>query len=343
MYVLSEVGLQDVEIVLPQSSRSADFENRMQSALQVLAHLEDRDIGLIIADVQAIGFDVLRSTLPEHVVSHDSIHLEVASQFIRGVKGLLAAAATTEIHPDRFFGRVRREAQDYAEGCRFGHTFRGSFGFTIESPLGPNAEPTLDGIEQVPPFERRVVQRIARGLRTFQQAADAQDSDVIAQKYLTEFNANMCDELAEMIENTGMHDVGFEFSLSPEWKPPPDIPSHSTFEVGAIHVELARDAASRLRQQELDRNQTIVGRVVRLKSESDPSNLMQPSGTREILVFWSNPRFGNIHVRILVPPAEYLIAVEAHKSGRLIEVVGKIDRIGRSWRLLEPTHLGIVP
>src|SRR5262249_40272973 len=163
---------------------------------------------------------------------------------------------------------------------------------------------------------------------TMQQAADAQDSNIIAQRYSTEFNANMCDELAEMIEGTAKSSIVFDFSFSPEWRPPSDIASGTTFEVGAIHVELAKDAAARLRQQELDRNQIVVGRVVRLRSESDPSDLTQPKGTREILVRWHNSRFGNIHVRILVPPPEYLIAVEAHKNGRMIEVSGKIDRLG---------------
>jgi hypothetical protein len=67
----------------------------------------------------------------------------MAANYIAGVKTLLAATATTEMHPLPHFLRVRKEATDYAETCQFAHTFRGSFGFTIESPVCPNVAPTF--------------------------------------------------------------------------------------------------------------------------------------------------------------------------------------------------------
>src|SRR5208282_1846916 len=63
----------------------------------------------------------------------------------------------------------------YADSCRFGHTFRGSFGFTIESPVIPNIEPTLPQIEQPAPFERRVMQRFAHAVRVVSEAVRSDD------------------------------------------------------------------------------------------------------------------------------------------------------------------------
>ena len=72
------------------------------------------------------------------MVFDDTILLEVATGYITGIRSQLAATATTEIQPDPFFLRVKKEATQYADACRFGHTFRGSFGFTVESPIVPN-------------------------------------------------------------------------------------------------------------------------------------------------------------------------------------------------------------
>jgi hypothetical protein len=164
VFQLSTPGLEDVEIVLPRDRNASDFLTRMESAIRTLSELEDRPAEQIIADVRAVGFDVVRSRIPDELVRDDTVHLMTAANYITGVKDLLAATATTEIDPAPYFLRVKKEGADYAEACYFGHTFRGSFGFTIESPVSPNSAPPLFDIQQTPPFERRVIQRLARGI-----------------------------------------------------------------------------------------------------------------------------------------------------------------------------------
>jgi hypothetical protein len=342
LYVLSSNNSANVELVLPPSQRSPDFGKRMMAVLRSLSQLEDRDYTQIIWDIRSIGFDTLKSRLPDHVVAHDSIVLDIATQFLQGVKRLLAATATTEINPAPFFGRVRREALDYAEHCRFGHTFRGSFGFIIESPIALNEEPTMAGIEQIPPFERRVIQRLARGLQTIKAASDRDDPSVVTQSFQTGFNANMCDDFVDLIEATTTDRVIFEFALSPEWRAPTDVGRSLSLEVKSNDVEVTRAAAKQLRQQASDLNRVIVGRVVRLRSEDDPSDLLHPTGAREVSVFWSDPEFGNVRVKVLLPPEQYLAAVEAHKNGRQVSVKGKLEKLGRSWMLIEPNDFRVL-
>jgi hypothetical protein len=65
---------------------------------------------------------VVQSRVPDAMVRDDTINLEVAINYITGLKSLLAATATTEIQPDPFFLRVKKEAAEYADRCRFAHT-----------------------------------------------------------------------------------------------------------------------------------------------------------------------------------------------------------------------------
>jgi hypothetical protein len=62
-----------------------------------------------------IGYDVVQSRVPDAMVRDDTINLEVATNYITGLKSLLAATATTEIQPDPFFLRVKKEAAEYAD------------------------------------------------------------------------------------------------------------------------------------------------------------------------------------------------------------------------------------
>lgn len=156
-YLLSEPGAENVELVLPRDINAPDFRSRMEGAIRTLSELQERSPEEIIADVRAVGFDVVRSRIPDTLVQDDTVLLAIAANYIEGVKGLLAATATTELEPTPYFLRVKKEASEYADGCHFGHTFRGSFGFTIKSPVVRNVAPLLFDLEQPPPFERRVI------------------------------------------------------------------------------------------------------------------------------------------------------------------------------------------
>jgi hypothetical protein len=132
LYVLSEPGTDDIELILPRHSEGAEYEGRLQGAVTTLSQLEEREPGQIIAAINAIGFDIVQTRIPSELVANDTIYLETAKSYVNGMRDLLTATAMTEVKPYAFFGRANKDAVDFAEKCRFGHTYRGSFGFTIE-------------------------------------------------------------------------------------------------------------------------------------------------------------------------------------------------------------------
>ena len=85
----------------------------------------------------------------------------------------------------------------------------------------------------------------------------------------------------------------------------------------------------------------MTGRVVRLASEDDPSDLMNPLGDREIAIKWQTPEGLDIHVRVTLSPADYLQAHAAHGAGRLVTVSGTLERRGRRWVLSSPSGFSV--
>jgi hypothetical protein len=245
------------------------------------------------------------------------------------------------LSPAPFFGRVRKEAQEYSNRCRFGHTFRGSFGFTIESPVAANDQPTFLPEERIAPFERRVVQRLFRGFQLIERAEQAENLSIITEGYRSGFHANMCEDLADLIENT-TDKIKFQVVWSPEWRPAPDILGSSTFEVRPNTLQTVSEAANSLRRQETTLPRTIVGRVIRLRSDHDPSDLLDTTLPREINVIWENEEFGELSVRVILEPADYIKAVEAHKAGRKVSIRGLLEKIGRAWFLSQPSEFAVV-
>jgi hypothetical protein len=114
----------------------------------------------------------------------------------------------------------------------------------------------------------------------------------------------------------------FSFSFSPEWPPEADLAASTNLQVGPRHVEITRDAARSLRTAPTTRPEVLFGRVVRLQTEADPSDLVTGAGDREVVIQWSAGDLGDIQVRVSLSPPDYLVAIEAHRNGRPVHVAG---------------------
>lgn len=341
VFVLTEPGASNIELIVPRDQAGADFDRRLEGALITLSQVEDHDVQQMIELVRSVGFDLVRSAIPDELVLNDTIHLQRAQNFVRGMRELLAATATTEMRPLAFYGRLSREAVEYSDKCRFGHTYRGSFGFTIESPVAPKKEETLFGFDPAPPFERRVVQRLATGIQQICDAANRDDLDPLRSGFSEGFGANGCERFAALIHATAYSGMSFGFSFSPEWSLPEKLQGSAEFFVGPKHIEVARAAAQALRGELPELPVEIYGAVVRLQNEEDPSDLSAATSEGEISVLYASEDYGDIHVRISLPPAEYLKAVEAHRLGRAIRLKGKLAHKGRYWYLTNPSSLTV--
>lgn len=337
VFVSDVSDLTGIELVVPNSIRSSEYASQVSRVISAISAVEDRAEQDVARSIREVAFDVVRSRIPDAQVVNDSIRLEMAQSFVSGIRTVLAATANTEIDPQAYFLRTKKEASEYANRCRFGHTFRGSFGFTVESPLEPNSHDALPGFEPAPPFERRVIQRLARGFRSVSAAVTADSVDPIIGSIKTGFSANVCEQLAALVDGTSPSGVKFDFSFSPEWKGTPTYPSQEEhFELGRPQVEVIREAAKVLRAHITAWRETVFGRVIRLASQADPSDLMDTMGEREVAILWSSEATGDITVRTSLTPMDYLQAVEAHAAGRPVEVSGTLERRGRRWVLFNP-------
>lgn len=340
VFVSGAADLSGIELVVPNSVESSEYPSQVSRIIDALAALEDRPEEEVVRSIREVAFDVVRSRIPDAQVFDDSIRLEIARSFVVGIRSVLAAAATTELQPSPYFLRLKKEGTDYADRCRFGHTFRGSFGFTVESPLEPNNQVSLPGITPVAPFERRVMQRLTRGLSAVSQAVISDSTGPIIESLQTGFSANVCEQFASLVEETAPGGIRFDFSFSPEWSVEHSkLAVPETFLLGHAQVEVIKAAAKEFRAQVQSWPETVFGRVIRLASDADPSDLTDFMGEREVAISWSSEALGDITVRASLNPPDYLKAVEAHAAGRPVEVSGTLEHRARRWVLLNPSNL----
>lgn len=322
----------EIEIVLPATSRAKDIQSRLIDALATLTALEGRSLEEIATAIRTISYDIMRSRLPDPAIRHDTIRLGDAEEFIKRMVRVLAAAAHAELHSGPYFERISSVATAYANECRFGHTFRGSFGFTVESPVGPNTV-NIGELVAAPPLQRRAMLRLARGLRVIESAIEREAPSEIVESYEQGLNANACEDLAIMVEIPQVEEISFEIAFSPEWGLPDDVGAKLNAKIGhARGLEVIREAAKRLRIVNYEKQRTVIGKVRTLHSmEDNPAELFTISGLQDVVIEWDSEEFGRRLVRVSLGPEEYLQAVEAHRAGRAISVFGELER--QPWRL----------
>ncbi|KTR08577.1 hypothetical protein NS365_01175 [Aureimonas ureilytica] len=330
----------DVNVIIDIRPTVAVTAKQYFDIVTTISQVYDSTIDAIVEKIKSISFDIIYSKIPDEYVSDKSIKLGTANQFIICMRSILAATATTEAGEGRSFPRNKKEATQYADDCRFGHTFEGSFGFTVESPIGFNDTPELFDLPSAAPFGRRVVSRLAEGLQCYEVAVLERSIDPLVSEG-SGLSSNMCDELAAILEDTNLSKVEFSFEFSPEWTTPA-ISKDRSFSLEIGHLELLRDASNRLRATEKPKQCSIVGRITQLKTESNPSDLLDLKNERDVLVSWDSPEYGHIRVLMKLNPVDYLEAANAHMAGKFIVADGVLSKSGRSWVLSDITAVRTV-
>ncbi len=314
-----------IEVVLTQNESYTDTPRRIAEVITTLAELEDRSAEDVAQEVASVDDDVVlwKISEPDH---QQSISLELAASFVSGLQHLLTYSACLEETPQPYFARATGIGREFVQHCRFGHTRPGSFVFEMESPLSFQSGKAPSN-SQGAPFPRRVMQRLMRGLSEVSRVAVSGDSDALVQSYQDGFNANAYQTLSQMLENVGEQGLEFDFRWSPVVRP--SVAWNETgfrrLDRGAV-VSL-KDAARRLREMKPQSGVRLRGRIFRLGADTD--------GTPRVITLETTVKGVDRHVRMSLGAADYVLACDAHRDNKAVQVTGTLEKSGRTWRLLD--------
>lgn len=325
---------ESLEIALPKSDDLIDSGRLKVDALNVLAQLHDREIGVVAAEVAGYTRDSQQFRVLE-VDESEHLPLELAQHYIKGLKNLFLYGACSEMKPKPFFDQPLPSATDNLQAFRFGHTFRGSFGFTVFSHAVQQNQ-TLDMLSPKS-LPRRVNERVARGLKLLQQAVSTEDADVLTNSYESAFNAKMCDALVEMI-GEGSARFACSFAWASAVPASEELINLPAFILGGAEAEMLEYVAGRLKEVEPE-EQSFVGLVTNLHCPKNPG---EERSRRVVAIKGKHPEHGTLDVYVDLGPRRYLTAIDAHKVGASIQVVGKLARKGTRWSMTDIKKLVVV-
>ncbi|HZM03185.1 MAG TPA: hypothetical protein VFC44_09190 [Candidatus Saccharimonadales bacterium] len=336
----------NVEIILPTVGDESSVARNLASALNTLGALLDRPGAELIRLVQCVDRDIFGAKLADPQAQHGTISLERAVKVIGDLRDLFSYAACTEEDPRTAFAKATGIGAKHTKVCRFGHTFAGSFGFMVESPITVSPAPQLvnaaaAGIPvDAAPFERRVMERIMRGIVFTQEAVASGSPEPLIAKYKAGFNANLCETLMELLQTVDEANTEFSVGWSPEWVAPANIPVSVRLEGKA--VKYLESAARYLRSPEQSAELIITGLVIALRSKSAPTEVEDDNSPHHVTIEGKENNGAERTVRVSLEPEVYRAACDAHRDGRKVSITGRLEKEGKFWVLMASKDFKVI-
>jgi len=328
----SEQTKEPVRIVLPIKTDGEIPRRYLEDALGMLASYYQTSAEQIASAMRSLNVDILSGIHPRNSVS-----LSRAQEIVTTLKNFITQGANAEIDPTPFVSNAK--GNRIVEDVEFGHTFAGSFGFRIECPLS-SEDRQMNLIGEMPrPFERRVLERLAIGFLTVEQADAIDDIAPVCDNYRAGFTANICDALIDLCEPAENESFGFQFewsTLVPLIKPLEGMPL--SFKVTPKKYALLQRASDALKQMVVESKTKMTGAVVGLSSDVPPlqKGLM---AHRKVTLLIAGGAFEKLRMQLEVSDQDYQLALDAHAKGRLVIVEGTPIQRGTHWRIEE--HAGL--
>jgi len=324
-----------IQIVLPRGKDPEDIHRRIAETISLLSAIENRSPYEVIRAINGINKDIVFFKPKTHKIS-----LEKAKSYINKIRQYYNYGASVEAEPSQTFIKSTKKGREFVEqNCFFGHTFKGSFGFTIETTLLPRSQITLDGKkkeEQVPPFERRVIERLVRGIKYANESVMVGNPDVIVANYKTGLNANMCDALSDLIEEFKDLETEFYVSWSPSYEP--DEKLRGTRVVLSSKTQNYLKAASKsLSGASESENITLSGKIIELKRPHYDDDNELPDDQNHIVI---RDDYGK-NVTVLLTESDYKDACNAHRDKATVSIQGTLEKEGKFWVLRAPHKIQI--
>ena len=124
-----------LEVFLPRSENFEDFTNRIYYVFSLLSNLYEIEPANFSSILKGLNLDKFFIRITPNDNAPFSIPLELAKKEVNGLRNLFVYGACSEKNALPHHEYPSAIGNQMGEKIRFGHTFQGSFGFSVESPV----------------------------------------------------------------------------------------------------------------------------------------------------------------------------------------------------------------
>jgi hypothetical protein len=303
-----------------------DRDELIQRAVSRLAEIENRSIADVFRDIMLADRDTLLVRIESPDLAHGEMPLRFGSEAFQGARELFTAAALAEHLPRARFGSFRPvPVLEVLDSTTFGQTYVGSYVISIRTRGAQQLSWADD--PGAATLDRRAVSRALLGADAASRApANAGVMDTIDDGVSFE----MCSALSKLDPGG----TGAAVELSAIWAP--GLPQPSVAPLTAVrledaqlsHIREVRDYLAGFEPVELE----LVGGLTDVHVDFGGA-----TGRIKLLAY-TEGQMRPVHVDLAGRELERVRPLVGRASVRF---AGRLEKVGRSWRLFEPRLLAV--
>lgn len=327
----------DINIILPKNINNLDSEHKINDALNLIALMDEIELHVLKNLMYNFDKDLHNYRVPGANI--ESVSLLLAEEILTTSRKIIYYTAQTvyDKMKDSFRNEKRSKyniSNSYVEKCSFAHTWRGSFGFTIETPLNL---PSIGLFEDTPEnYERMISKKIFDGMRIVTQAEENKSANFIVDNSEIGFNAKMLSSLMEIAECVQFRDLEYSTSWSPAIKVQEGYSDKKRFILNNNTFQYIEKALSQLGNED-DQEYEVVfyGFPEGFKSHKEKLLDSDSFGDRFIFVRGFSDNLKTTTLKMELKLEDYLNAVRAHENHADVKVRCRIKKKFRGWEVTQ--------
>lgn len=330
-----------IELAIPKNRLASDYKMNIDHALKTLSFAKDKEPVAVADDILSYELDILGAIWDESD-NATSISMRSADAYFVELKQLLIFSASSEEKKEPFFRKALQKARKVLDHFHFGHTVRSSFGYRIESKIMADSHVQYsmfgDKPEPIIPYERKVIERIYKGLAATDRAVNTGNISLLTEGFDSGLNANMCTALLNMAGD-GHDPIEYSFRWSKKITVSDELAASPKIKISRAHLEYLEAASEQLYRQNPS-CVSIEGLVTDLSSKGDPES--EEMDSRSVTIQRLTPEGRSQRVNVVLGRDAYLAAIKAHREWKTVAVQGYLDYRGSKWRLRKPEGFKIL-
>lgn len=325
-----EENKESLELVLPSNEHFSDVRERISQAVLSLSQIEERTMGEICSAIIGTNADslLIRLQIPSN---KSTIPVDEAPRHVKAINELILFSACSELEAKPHYEKPLSGTAEIMADFEFCHTFAGSFGFEVASSI---TKPLQTSDLFSPPKSRLIVERLARGFTLLDQAVQKNEPDILIQAYEYAFNSRMCDAISDIgLDGEVIFNVGIEWASSV--LPAQDVRSFNEQIIGDPQISMLKHVSEELKVIR-PHPDCLIGSVINLHCVGNPA---EGNSKRSVTIKVRHDKHGTIEIKMNLPAEYYLLAIEAHTSGKPLCATGQLQRKGNVWSIDAITSL----
>jgi hypothetical protein len=335
------------EIILPNRKFDAGYELNINDAVRIISEIEDRPREKVIESIKKIDRDFhdFRFKTKES----DSVSFDLINGLLSVNRYVFSKASQQEnriiydsLESDKrkTFKSPRDEAKRFIKDCRFTHTWKGSFGITIEAPL---YLPTLGLFEDIPETTaRKTTKRITDGYYLIDRGTKENSSSFIIDNSENEKDILVFEHLPELQSVIRREEIEFSVNFSPIIKPDDKYKEQVKPLLNAKALKLAEEAINQVKYKKEELDIVIIGFPKTIHATKEDLLKDTEGSDRRVVVEGVSREIDHVSLKMDLSLDNYKKAIRAQDEIKNVRVKCRVKKRTKGWEVVKVAYFELL-